>query len=115
LKLGNNILESLERAAANDVAGGSGLDDHRLTGEGVGALASLASLASLDNQLGASVHGELLLAGVQLLDDDLAKGGVAFLDVLLVGFSQNDESGNGLGGVHVLSLGLGDGHVGLEI
>jgi len=113
--LGDGILESLEGATASDVASGLGLELDLLTGEGVDAHASLAGLLALDDELGAAVEGEGLALGVELANNQILEGGDDELDVLLVGFREDAQGVDNLGLGHVLTLGLGDGHLGRSL
>jgi len=96
--LGDAVLQGLDDADARDVARGAGLDDARLLGEGVDALAGLASLAALGDELADTVKHESL-ALLHLVVDELEKTLVDLLADLLL------DTGHVLEGLVDLSLG----------
>ena len=104
IRLGDGILEGLHDAHAGNVARGAGLDDAGLTGERVGALACLASLAALGDELANAVDGEGL-ALLHLVEDELEE---AFVDLLADGLLDTGHVLEGLSDLslaHLLTLG----------
>jgi len=104
--LRNLVLEGLDDANARNVAGGAGLDDAGLTGEGVGALAGLARGAALGDELADAVEHEHL-ALVHLVVDELEEAFVDLLADLTLDTRHVLEGLDDLALVHLLALGGG--------
>jgi len=98
------VLEGLDDANLGDVARGAGLDDAGLTGEGVGALACLASLTLLGHELAHAVEHEHL-ALVHLVVDELEETLVHLLADLALDTGHVLKTLNDLGLAHLLALG----------
>ena len=105
-RLGDLVLEGLDDAHLGDVARGAGLDDAGLLGEGVDALACLAGLAALGDELADAVEGEGL-ALLHLVVHELEE---AFVDGLADLTLDTGHVLEGLGDLrlaHLLTLGGG--------
>jgi len=105
-RLGDLVLEGLDDADLGDVAGGAGLDDAGLLGEGVDALACLAGLAALGDELADAVEGEGL-ALLHLVVHELEESFVDGLADLTLDTGHVLEGLGDLRLAHLLTLGGG--------
>jgi len=101
------VLQSLHDADFGDVARGAGLDDAGLLGEGIDALAGLASLTALGHELADAVEAETL-ALFHLVVDEFKETFVDLLAHLSLDTGHVLEGLGDLGLGHLLTLG-GDG------